>query len=88
MGWGTHPDTLTIARAQGIAKRQGFQEGTLEYQKAYRAAYEEAAGAESRGLAEHLKRLDDVIDRWEGGSPPTSPWENTIGVKPLRLPPT
>jgi hypothetical protein len=66
MGWYCHPDTLTIARAQGIADRTGHEKGSLEWRRAYRDAYERAAGGSyPDSLARYLAALDEGIAELE-----------------------
>lgn len=60
MGWGTHPDTLTIATAQGKANRSGHEYGTIAWLKVYRDAYEEISKGE-RGAASYIAGLDQKI---------------------------
>ena len=67
MGWGTHPDTITMATASGHAKANTGEYGTLAYLKAYRAAYEELASGE-RGVEAYLQELDASILKMESGA--------------------
>jgi hypothetical protein len=62
MGWYTHPDTLTLAQARGVAMRSGHEEGSLGWLRAFRDAYERAAGGSyPESLAEFLAGLDRRI---------------------------
>lgn len=62
MGWRCHPDTLTIARAQGIAKGAGHEVGSPGWLRAFRDAYEQAArGSYPESLAKYLAGLDEAI---------------------------
>ena len=61
MSWGTHPDTLCMASAQGAAERSGHKSGTIAWLKAYREAYAKTADKDERGLPEYLKELDNKI---------------------------
>ncbi len=72
MGWYCHPDTMAIAAAQHAARKQlgtSCDMNSLDYKKAYRAAYAaEAAGSGfDAGLTEYLKELDDEIGFFERG---------------------
>lgn len=67
MGWGTHPDTLTMATASGHAKAKTGEHGTLAYLKAYRDAYEELASGE-HGVEAYLQELDASILKMENGT--------------------
>jgi hypothetical protein len=67
MGWGTHPDTLTMATASGHAKAKTGEYGTLAYLKAYRDAYEDLASGE-RGAEAYVKGLDASILNMENGT--------------------
>lgn len=61
MGWGSHPDTLSMAQASGAADRTGHPEGSLEWTKAYRSAYE--AQNRDEPFGDSLKEYLDGIDR-------------------------
>ena len=69
MGWGIHPDTMCMARARGTAKKavgDKVDRQSLEYQKAYRAAY--ATQNEhnfQQGLINYLFALDNAILKLE-----------------------
>lgn len=67
MGWGTHPDTMTMARAQNQAAAETGETNTLAYRKAYRDAYAKLAGSE-RGAEAYLKCLDANILKMEQAS--------------------
>jgi hypothetical protein len=67
MGWGTHPDMLTMATASGHAKAKTGVCGTLAYLKAYREAYEELASGE-RGVEVYFQGLDASILKMENGT--------------------
>ena len=63
MGWGSYPYTMTMARAKekvGMVR----ENGSLEHLKAYRNFYGELAKG-SRGAADHLSSLDQMIARCE-----------------------
>ena len=64
MGWGD-PDTLLIAMAEGAARRQNIAPGTLEWMKAFRAAY----NPEAADGNEYLKALDEQIQAVVDGGP-------------------
>ncbi len=59
MGWGTDPDRLSIAMAQGVAERTGYSEESLEYKIAYRDSYAPVGDTEGN---EYLDALDKEID--------------------------
>lgn len=62
MSWGKHPDTLTIAEAQGIADRSGHTRDSLGWDKAYPQAYEQAAnGSYPESLVKFLQGMDQYI---------------------------
>lgn len=42
MGWGCHPDTLTMASAHHQAKEIAGESGTLKYLRSYREEYQKA----------------------------------------------
>ena len=63
MGWGSHPDTLTMAKAQREALAAG-EPFTLAYRKAYRDAYANAASG-GRNLQSYLEGLDRNIRKQE-----------------------
>jgi hypothetical protein len=64
MGWYNHPDTLSIAIAKGDAKATGHPEGSLEFKRAFRDAYDKQN--RGQGLDEkldaYLKKLDEQIE--------------------------
>ena len=64
MSWGNDPDTLLMAIAEGAAKRTGHPEGSLEYKRAYRAAYNPVDDSEGN---EYLASLDREIEELENG---------------------
>lgn len=64
----SHPDTLTIAAAQHRAYIAGHAPGSLDYLKAYRHAYQDAAaGSFPESLALYLEVLDRQVARMEQG---------------------
>lgn len=68
MGWGCHPDTLTMASAHHRAKDITVEDGTLEYLRAYRAEYQKAVTKNPmRGGVEYIADIDDAIQQWESG---------------------
>lgn len=87
MGWGAHPDTMSISMAQNAAKDAGQEPGTLGYLMAYRDAYAQNARRGSRGLAAYLAQMDAHIDAhyWApGGFRPGVPpirWDEWLSVK-------
>lgn len=58
MSWGSHPDTLTLARARGLANLEVPDVHSLQWWMAFRKHYAEAAG---EALAEYLARIDESI---------------------------
>jgi lysophospholipase L1-like esterase len=69
MSWGADPDTLSMAIAEGAAERTGHPEGSLEYLKAYRAAYDPVDDAEGNP---YLAALDKEITELEKHDPKQS----------------
>lgn len=66
MSWGSHPDTLTLARARGLANREVPDVHSLQWWMAFRKHYAEAAGSQfskdaREALAEYLARIDESI---------------------------
>lgn len=88
MGWYCHPDTLTMAQAEALTRRRTQAErGTVEYLKAYREAYAEAAGGSfTVSLERYLAELDAEIAR--GGQRPAhgNPQVRQSGVVSEGLP--
>lgn len=71
MGWGCHPDTLSMASAHHQAKDVAGEAGTLEYLRAYRDAYQEEVSRNPlRGGSEYIARIDAVIQHWSVGGQP------------------
>lgn len=71
MGWYCHPDTLIMAQAEALTRRRTQAErGTVEYLKAYRTAYADAAGGSfTASLERYLAELDAEI----AGAKPQGP---------------
>lgn len=67
MSWGSHPDTLTLARARDAASREVPDVNSLQWMIAFRKHYAASAsgGSYSKGedmaLAEYLARIDESI---------------------------
>jgi hypothetical protein len=72
MGWGTHPDTLSIAAAQGAANHSGHPERSLGWLKVYREAYERNSDP-SDSLTKYLAGLDARIAELEANPPKGEP---------------
>jgi hypothetical protein len=66
MSWGSHPDTMTMNGASNLAKNQTGETNTLNYLKAYRAAYFVLADGE-RGVAKYISSIDSKIASLEKG---------------------
>lgn len=62
MSWGADPDTLSMAIAEGAAEQTGHPEGSLEYLRAYRAAYEPVDDCEGNP---YLASIDKEIEALE-----------------------
>lgn len=58
MSLGTHPDTMTMARAKAMASRSGHVQGSLGWWKAYRKAYGD--------IADPLPGLDELLGNFDG----------------------
>lgn len=71
MGWGCHPDTLSMASAHHQATAIAGEAGTLEYLRTYRDAYqEEASRNPMRGGSEYIARIDAAIHQWSASEQP------------------
>ena len=73
MGWYAHPDTLTFARAQGMADRLCPDRDSKEWVIAYRDSYHQIAEPAFRGLSDYLERIDQAIEKWPD-VPPAPKW--------------
>jgi hypothetical protein len=68
MSWGSHPDTIAIACAQGIANRATSEEEewkSARWYKEYRKAYAENGCKCCYGLNEYLSEIDEKIEELE-----------------------
>lgn len=71
MGWGCHPDTLSMASAHHRAKDITGEVGTLEYLRAYRDEYQKLITKNPmRGGVEYIASIEAAILQWETGVRP------------------
>jgi hypothetical protein len=69
MGWGRHPDTITMAMVSRAAAEKAGGTASLDYLKYYRGEYELAAFGEN-GTFEYIQEIDAFIADWEAGKRP------------------
>ncbi|MGD1524337.1 hypothetical protein [Vibrio harveyi] len=67
MSWGCHPDTMSMAAAEGAALAEVGNAESIDYRKAYRRFYAEQNREGEAGLAEYLAELDEEIEWLESG---------------------
>lgn len=64
MGWGTHPDTITMSMASTQAIEATGESDSLQYLEAYLIAYEQMAAGQN-GADQYFQKLDKQISDWK-----------------------